>query len=105
MADIIRGTTPTITFKYSAVSVSDIAVAYLTIRQGNARVEKDIESAMVDAEENTLSWTLAQDDTLALAASATKATAICDWKLASGIRGRSSIASFTVGETGKDEVI
>lgn len=105
MADIIRGTTPTITFKFSAVSVSEIAVAYLTLKQGAVLVEKDITAATVDAEANTLSWTLEQADTLKLAATTARATAVCDWKLVSGIRGRSSIASFTVGETGKDEVI
>lgn len=105
MADIIRGTTPTITFTFSAVEVSDIAVAYLTLKQGAVLVEKDIAAALIDAENNTLSWTLAQEDTLKLAATTVRAAAICDWKLASGIRGRSSIASFTVSEAGKDEVI
>lgn len=105
MADIIRGTTPTIKFTFSSVSVADIEVAYLTIRQsGSVVIEHSIEDATVDGEEGTLTWTLSQEDTLKLAAGE-KASAVCDWRLQSGTRGRSKIALYTVSDTGKDEVI
>lgn len=38
MADIIRGTTPTIKFKFDTIKVSDITAAYLTLNAGDVLV-------------------------------------------------------------------
>ena len=102
MAQIIRGTTPTISFVFSTVNVSDITVADLTIKQeGNAVIEKDITSATTTS--SSISWLLSQEDTLTL--SSKTATIVCDWKTSAGIRGRSKIQTVDIGEAGKNEVI
>lgn len=59
-----RGTTPVIAFKFKQNSVSDITQAYLTVKQVNNTVEKDLSSAVVDTEANTIGWTLSQTETL-----------------------------------------
>ena len=62
---ITRGTTPTITYTFDLVDVSNITTAYLTITQGERVI---IEKTLNDAEigENSLVWTLTQDETLQL---------------------------------------
>ena len=103
MAQIIRGTTPTIEFTFSTVSVSDIVVADLTIKQGEtAVIEKDITAATVGA--SSISWLLSQEDTLTFK-SVQPLTIGCDWKTDEGLRGRSNILTASVGEPGKNEVI
>lgn len=66
MSALIRGTTPTITFTFNTVSVSAMAVAYMTLNQGTELSNYDLSNATVDSENNTLSWKLTQEDTLAL---------------------------------------
>ena len=65
MDEIIRGTTPTITFSFSSVRPSDISAAYLTISclGGTALVERELDSATVSS--SSISWTLTQEETLA----------------------------------------
>lgn len=100
---IIRGTTPTITFTFSEVLVSDINKAILTVWQLNRTViERDLLTASVG--ENSISWKLTQEETLLLNSS-TRATIICDWILNDGTRGRSNIQNEAVEKTGKNEVI
>lgn len=104
MAQIIRGTTPTITFSYSDIQVSDISKAVLVLKQGGKDVlEKDKTTATADTANNTLSWTLSQAETLDL--SSKDVTLVCDWVLANGVRGRSHELISHVGEPGKNEVI
>ena len=103
MTQIIRGTTPTIEFTYSDIAVSDITTAYLVIRQsGLSVIEKPISDATIG--ETSLSWELTQEETLQLNG-ARNAQIVCDWVLASGVRGRSNILTVDVGEPGKNEVI
>ena len=103
MAQIIRGTTPTIEFKFSSVNVANITVADLTIKQGETTViTKDLTSATTGT--SSLSWQLTQADTLTLA-SVTPVTIVCDWKLNSGLRGRSEILKADIGEPGINEEI
>lgn len=103
MAQIIRGTTPTLEFTYRDITVSDITTAILTLSQsGQIVIEKDLTSATVG--EDTISWELTQEETLSLNG-AKNVKVICDWVLASGVRGRSNILIADVGEPGKDEVI
>lgn len=103
MAAIIRGTTPTLIFKYSDITVSDITKAILTISQnGSIVIEKDISTATIG--EDSISWELSQEETLTLNG-ARNAKVVCDWVLASGVRGRSNVLIADVGEPGKNEVI
>lgn len=103
MAEIIKGTTPTIVYTFSTVRVSDISVAYLTIKQdGTTKLERDLTTATVG--ENSLSWTLTQAETLDLAGNDT-INLMLNWKLADGTRGASRKGSFNIGDNYKDEVI
>ena len=100
---IIRGTTPTIKFTYSEITVSNITKAILTLKQRNAVVvEKNLLDAIVG--EDDLSWKLSQEETLKLA-SKVDVTILCDWLLADGTRGRSKSLTTAVGDPGKNEVI
>lgn len=103
MAQIIRGTTPTISFQYSDITVSDITKAILSLKQsGQTVIERDLTTATIS--EDSISWELTQAETLTLNASR-NVSIVCDWLLSSGVRGRSNILSADVGEAGKDEVI
>lgn len=103
MPCIIRGTTPTIKFCFKDVDVTDISVAYLTIKQlKRTKIEKDISSAIkIDKH---LLWRLTQEETLSLAPR-TSATIVCDWKLNTSLRGRSHELAVDVRDPGKDDVI
>lgn len=100
---LIRGTTPTVEFTYSDITVSDITVALLAIKQDKRTIiEKVLSDATVS--ENSISWTLTQEDTLLLREQR-DAYIMCDWKLANGTRGRSKIIVVDVEDPGKSEVI
>lgn len=104
MAQIIRGTTPTITFQYSDITVSDLDSAILTLKQsGNTVIQRDISTAVVDTENNILSWVLTQEETLSLSSQTT--TIVCDWLLTTGVRGRSQALTASIGQPAVDEVI
>jgi hypothetical protein len=65
MAQIIRGTTPTLEFTFSDVTVGSITKAILTAKQDSTiMIEKDLEAATIGAK--SISWTLDQSDTLKL---------------------------------------
>ena len=101
MARIIRGTTPTITYTFKTVDVADLTAAYLTIKRNNyIAVEKDLSAATVD--ENTLSWTLTQADTLAVAGDA---YIMLNWKTNDGTRGASAETAVKFAANHKEEVI
>lgn len=103
MAQIIRGTTPTLEFTFSDITVGNITKAILTAKQNSTiMIEKDLEDATVG--EKSISWTLDQDDTLKLK-SGRAAEIVCDWKTDSGVRGRSNQLKVDIGEPGKNEVI
>lgn len=86
MTRIIIGTTPTITYKFSVVSVSDITSAILTIKErGTTIIEKSLADASIG--EDTLSWTLTQQETLDMGARS--ASIMLNWKLRDGTRGAS----------------
>ena len=105
-AQIIRGTTPTISFTFNSFSVYDISAAYLVIKQANQTIiEKSIDSAWRDYENNKLSWYLDQEDTLLLSSIIKRALVVCDWVTSNGLRGRSVECWVDVGEPGKNEVI
>ena len=86
MTKIIIGTTPTITYKFKVVDVSEITVAILTIKgRGTILIELTKSDATVG--EDSLSWTLTQEETLQLAGKT--ATMMLNWKTEDGTRGAS----------------
>lgn len=105
MFSIIRGTTPTILWKFSTAQVGEITSAYLTIKRKNiAAIEKGIADASINVEENTISWTLTQEDTLQLK-EFKEYELHCDWLLNDNVRGAGTTAVAQVLPAGKDEVI
>lgn len=89
-----RGTTPTIKYKFETVDVTDIAVAYFTLRQGALVIEKTLEEADVvhTEEDNYLSWRLTQAETLSIA-DKSNVEMQCRWKLRDGTAGESPLAN------------
>lgn len=86
MTQIIIGTTPTITYNFKIVSPSDFSIAILTIKcNGQLILEKNLTDASVG--EDTLSWTLTQEETLALGTRFCKM--MLNWVTHSGKRGAS----------------
>lgn len=68
--DIIRGTTPTITFKVkNNVDLTNVTQVWVYLTQQNKpKVFKDISSVTVDAQTKTITTHLSQSDTLELRA-------------------------------------
>ncbi len=86
MTKIIIGTTPTITYRFKIVDVSEITVAILTIKERGVNIiELNLSDATVG--EDTLSWTLTQEETLQLGGKT--ATMMLNWKTQDGTRGAS----------------
>lgn len=86
MTRIIIGTTPTITYKFKVVPVSSIVKAVLTVKERGVNIiEKTLSDATVG--EDTLSWTLTQEETLAIGAR--DASIMLNWLTADGVRGAS----------------
>ena len=82
MNRIIIGTTPTITYTFKVVPVSSIVKAVLTVKErGENIIEKDLSDATVG--EDTLSWTLTQEETLAIGARG--ASIMLNWLTADGV--------------------
>ena len=103
MAEIIKGTTPTITYTFASVAVTDIDVAILTIkRNGAIKVEKQLDTATVDAEKKTISWTLSQAETLSVAGTA---ELMLNWLTNDGTRGATHATSVRFLPNHKEEVI
>ena len=102
MTGIIRGTTPSITYAFTEITVSNIAEAYLTIGYaGETLIEKDLSDAYTG--DNALVWMLTQIETLALPIC--NVTVQVNWKLNSGVRGASFEQLIPVLDNLKDEVI
>lgn len=102
---ITRGTTPSIKYKFNVVDVSNIAVAYMTITQQAMRIEYDLTQAVVDAEDNSLTWSLTQEDTLQIFAQSPGVNIQCRYRLADGTAGASRIMNVPTGTILKDGVI
>lgn len=104
MASIIRSTTPTIKYKFKKIDVSDVTVAYLTIKQLHRTIlEKGITTATIDTEENTIQWQLTQEETSSFAEG--KIATMLNWKTASGLRGASNKDIIVIEPNLKPEVI
>lgn len=92
MDRIIIGTTPTITYKFKVVSVVDITKAILTIKErGVTIIEKTLAEASIG--EDTLSWTLTQQETLNIGVRS--ASIMLNWLTTDGTRGASKEESIT----------
>lgn len=100
-----RGTTPTIGYGFSKVSVADIVECYLTVMQnGKLLFEKDLSSASVDIDEETISWQLTQEETLAFDEKA-KISMQIRYKLTGGEAYASKVVEESVYRILKDGVI
>lgn len=86
MIKIIIGTTPTITYKFKIVSPSDFRDCILTIKSNSQII---LEKALADATigEDSLSWTLTQQETLNIGTRSGKM--MLNWLTHSGKRGAS----------------
>lgn len=86
MTQIVIGTTPTITYKFKIVSPADFRTAILTIKcNGQLILEKTLADAVVG--EDSLSWTLSQEETLNIGTRSCKM--MLNWVTQSGKRGAS----------------
>lgn len=102
MTQIIIGTTPTITYTFRTVSVSELSKAILTIKcAGRVILEKTLADATVG--EDSLSWTLTQQETLDIGTRSGKM--MLNWKTASGTRGASAETPIMGVTNHKREVI
>lgn len=102
MTQIIIGTTPTITYKFKVVSTADLAKAILTIKcAGQIILEKNLADAVVG--ENSLSWTLTQQETLDIGTCSGKM--MLNWLTNSGTRGASAETVIMGVANHKREVI
>ena len=102
---IVRGTTPTIKWIFHEIQVGDIVSAIFTIhRKKDVIVEKDMSEAVINSEENSMGWTLTQQESLRLREFQTYGLH-CDWLLNNGTRGAGIIGQARCEPTGKDGVI
>ena len=102
MTKIIIGTTPTITYKFKVVDVSEITVAILTIKERGVNIiELNLSDATVG--EDSLSWTLTQEETLLIGTRT--ATMMLNWKPEDGTRGASEEVFITGANNHIREVI
>lgn len=101
MASIIRGTTPTLIYKFKIVDVSEITKAYLTIKQGSILIEKSLNDAVPGTD--TLSWTLTQEETLSIGTR--QASIMLNWVTADGTRGASGKSVLYIEDNHIEEVI
>ena len=102
MTKIIIGTTPTITYKFKIVDVSEITVAILTIKERGVNIiELNLSDATIG--EDSLSWTLTQEETLLIGTRT--ATMMLNWKTEDGTRGASEEVFITGANNHIREVI
>lgn len=96
---ITRGTTPKLKFLFKTVDVSEIAVAYLTVEQGDLKIEKDLSAATVG--DGYVEWELTQEETLQISADCNLKIQV-RWKLDNGFAGASPINRVSPYEILKD---
>lgn len=101
MAEIIRGTTPTIKYTFNTVDVDDITKAVLTIKKCNAIViERDLTTGTKG--DNDITWTFTQEETLSIDGNA---EAMLNWVTADGTRGASRKVQITFKDNHKEVVM
>lgn len=104
MGSVMRGTTPVIKYRFKVVDVSNIAVAYMTIKCRFATIERTLADAVIDTENNVLTWKLTQAETLSLPTNGTADIQI-RYKLVDNTAGGSQICHVPVEKILKDGVI
>ncbi len=103
MEQIAKWTTPSIIYRPSTISPSDIRTAVLCVKQhAKVVIEKDLTTALV--EEKQVTWKLTQEETGSLVECKECAIGV-DWVLNDGTRGRSNVGTFMVVGSGKDEAL
>lgn len=103
MAAIARWTTPSLTYKPSAVSMNTISEVYLVIKQnGQVIIEKTLQDAIVS--ENGYRWDLSQADSSKLLCKH-PATIQVDYKCLDGKRYTTKLKSCEICNSAKNEVI
>lgn len=101
MAEIVRGTTPTIEVKFSTIDTSTITAAVLTISANNSIVlQKDLQDAIVSA--GSLSWILTQAETLLISG---KTQVMLNWLTSEGVRGVSESKMVWFSQNPVNEVM
>ena len=102
MAEIIIGTTPTITYKFKIVTPSEFRECILTIKcNGQILIQKTITDATVG--EDSVSWTLTQLETLDIGTRSGKM--MLNWVTHSGKRGASKETTIIGAQNHVREVI
>lgn len=101
MIEVIRGTTPTVKYKFNIVDVDDIVAASLTLEQCDFVIDKPLSDAT--KEDGYLVWRLEQSETLSL--SIGKAAMQLNWLLDDGTRGASKQLALMVKDNQKNEVM
>ncbi len=99
--DIIACTTPTIKYRFKKVDPAHITEAYLSIKKNDTVItERDLSTATI--EDNMISWTLTQEETIEFDKSI---SCQLNWLTDSGTRGASKKARIEISENLKNEVI
>lgn len=100
--NIIVGTTPSITYTFKQVPVSDLTAAKLTIKRGD---EILITKELAEAETGscTLTWKLSQEDTILIGSG--RAECMLNWVSTDGTRGASDKLSLAFVSNHINEVI
>ena len=100
MAVIVKGTTPTITYTFSTVRINEVTQAVLTLKHRTGMITKTLSDATIG--ENSLTWTLTQEDTLSLQ---NEVSMMLNFVCTDGTRGASDKTSIAVKTNHINEVI
>lgn len=98
-----RGTTPIIQYRFKKNNVTDLTVAVLTIKQACKAIEKNLDTAIINAEDNIIGWTLTQEETLGFI-SEENAEVQLRWKIGD-LAGASAIKRVSIGAILKEGVV
>ena len=105
MGIVYAGTTPTVTIKFKKINVStDLDQMIMNVKQCRTPViERDLTTATIDTEENSVSWVLTQEETFKLRLDM-EATFGADWFLRDGTVGTTKIGTYMVQPRRKRKV-
>lgn len=102
MTNIVIGTTPKITYKFSQIIPSDISIAIITIKKnGKIVLKKDLSKATID--EDAITWQLTQEETLSIGTGV--AEVMLNWIDAQDVRGVSEKEMIMFVRNHIDDVI
>lgn len=106
MVSIVIGTTPTIIYKMRKVTTSVLVKADFTVqdRTNTTIISRSIDSATLNATDNTVSWKLTQQETLSLKASQ-QYTMMANWLTNDGTAGVTETAVVNIEKNHRKEVL